>query len=85
VLPQVGVGLGIVYRSEMFASIDNSVRLPGFTRADAAVFYTLNEHVRVQGNVENIFDRKYYANADNNTNISPGAPLTVRVGVNATF
>jgi catecholate siderophore receptor len=85
VLPQVGLGLGIVYRSDMFASIDNTVRLPGFTRADAAAYYTLNEHVRLQANVENIFDRKYYVNADNNTNISPGAPLTVRVGVNATF
>jgi len=85
VLPQLGVGLGIVYRSDMFASIDDTVRLPGFTRADAAIYYTLNEHVRLQGNVENIFDHKYYVNADNNTNISPGAPLTVRVGVNATF
>jgi catecholate siderophore receptor len=85
IVPQFGVGLGLVYRSDMFASIDNTVRLPGYTRADAAVYYTVNDHIRVQGNIENLFDRKYYVNADNNTNISPGAPFTVRVGVNATF
>jgi catecholate siderophore receptor len=85
IVPQFGVGLGIVYRSDMFASIDNTVRLPGYTRADAAVYYTVNDHIRVQGNIENLFDHEYYVNADNNTNISPGAPFTVRVGVNATF
>jgi catecholate siderophore receptor len=83
--PQFGVGLGIVYRSDMFASIDNTVRLPGYARADAALYYTVNDHIRVQGNIENLFNRQYYVNADNNTNISPGAPFTVRIGVNATF
>jgi catecholate siderophore receptor len=69
----------------MFAAIDDTVRLPGYTRADAAVYYTVNDHVRVQANVENVFDRKYYVNADNNNNISPGAPLGFHVGVNAAF
>ena len=85
IMPQLGVGVGLIYRSDMFAAIDDAVRLPGYTRADAAVYYTVNDHVRVQANVENVFDRKYYVNADNNNNISPGAPLGFHVGVNAAF
>ena len=59
--------------------------LPGYTRADAAAMFSLTERVRVQANVENVFDKKYYINADSNTNISPGFPRTLRVGLTATF
>ena len=55
------------------------------TRADAAVFFSLTERIRIQGNVENLFNRTYYTNADSNTNISPGFPRAVRVGIIARF
>jgi catecholate siderophore receptor len=80
-----GVGLGIVYQTEMFAAADNSVTLPDFTRVDAAVFYSLNDRFRIQLNVENLLDEAYYPNAHNNNNITPGSPLAVRAGVTATF
>jgi len=83
--PRVMAGLGIVNRTDMFAAIDNTVMLPGFTRADAAAFVTLSPQLRLQINVENVFDRQYYVNADSNTNISPGAPRAVRVGLTAAF
>lgn len=82
---KLGAGLGIVNRSDMFAAIDNTVVLPGYTRADAAVFYSFNERWRLQANVENLTGKKYYLNADNNTNISPGSPRAVRVGLIARF
>lgn len=85
IVSRVGVGLGIIHRSAMFATIDNSVTLPGYTRADAAVFYSLTEKVRLQANVENLFDKKYFINADSNTNISPGSPRAIRVGLTARF
>jgi len=74
-----------VNRTDMFAAIDNTVTLPGFTRADAAAFVTLSRQLRLQINVENVFDTQYYLNADSNTNISPGAPRAVRVGLTAAF
>lgn len=80
-----GVGLGIVYQTEMFAASDNLVTLPEFTRVDAAVFYSLNDRIRMQLNVENLFDEEYYPNAHNNNNITPGSPLAVRAGVTASF
>jgi catecholate siderophore receptor len=74
IMKRLGAGLGILNRSDMFAAIDNTVVLPGYTRADAAVYYSLTERTRLQLNVQNLFDRRYYLNADNNTNISPGSP-----------
>lgn len=82
---KLGAGLGIVNRSEMFAAIDNTVVLPDYTRADGAVFYSFNERWRLQANIENLFNKKYYLNADNNSNISPGSPRAVRLGLIARF
>ena len=83
--PQFAVGLGVIYRSDMFAAVDNTVTVPGYARADAAVYYTLNPRWHLQVNVENLLNRKYYVNADSNTNISPGSPLAVRVMLRAAF
>ena len=69
----------------MYAAIDNTVVVPSYTRADAAVFYSLTERLRLQVNVENLLDRRYYVNADSNTNISPGFPRAVRIGLTARF
>jgi catecholate siderophore receptor len=84
-LSRLSAGLGILNRSAMFAGIDNTVTLPGYVRADAAVFYSVTEKVRFQANIENVLDRRYYINADGNNNISPGFPRAVRVGMIARF
>jgi catecholate siderophore receptor len=84
-VPRWAVGLGVIHRSDMFAAVDNTVVLPGHTRADAAVFFSVTERWRLQANVENLFDTKYYLNADGNNNISPGSPRALRVGLTARF
>lgn len=82
---RLGAGLGIISRSDMFVAVDNTVVVPGYTRADAAVFYSFGEHWRLQGNVENLFNTRYFINADSNTNISPGSSTALRVGLTAKF
>ncbi len=82
---QWGVGLGSIYRSKIFAATDNLVTLPGFLRFDAAVYYKPTKNIQLQVNVENLFDKKYYANADNNTNITPGSPIAANAGITVTF
>ncbi len=82
---RLGAGLGIISRSDMFVAVDNAVVVPGYTRADAAVFYSLGEHWRLQGNIENLFNTRYFINADSNTNISPGSSTALRVGLTARF
>jgi catecholate siderophore receptor len=83
--PAWGMGLGVVYQTEMYAAADNAVTLADFTRVDAAVFYTPNDRLRVQLNVENLLDEQYYPNAHNNNNISPGSPLAIRAAVTMNF
>src|SRR6266498_524488 len=80
-----GAGVGIVNRSDMYAAIDNKVILPGYTRVDAALYYTINEKLALQANLENLVNRKYFVNADGNDNISPGSPRAIRVGFTWTF
>ncbi len=82
---RLSVGFGVVHRTDMFAAIDNTVVLPGYTRADAAVFYSIGEHWRIQANFQNLFDTQYYVNADNNNNISPGSTRVIRMGLTARF
>jgi catecholate siderophore receptor len=77
-LPRFGAGLGVIYRSDMYANISDTVTLPGYTRVDAAAYYTINDRLSLQLNVENLFDKKYFINADSNTNITPGSP---RIGL----
>jgi len=85
IVSRLGAGLGILQRSDMFAAVDNTVVLPGYVRADAAMYFSISEKVRLQGNVENVFDKKYYVNADSNNNISPGSSRAVRIGLSARF
>jgi catecholate siderophore receptor len=80
-----GVGLGVIYQTEMFAASDNLVTLPGFTRVDAGVYYAPNARLHMQLNVENLLDERYYPNANSNNNITPGSPLAVRAGVTMSF
>jgi catecholate siderophore receptor len=69
----------------MFAAIDNTVTLPGFTEVEAAAYLNLTHDLRLQLNVDNLFDTRYFANADSNTNISPGSPRAARLGIVAKF
>ncbi len=82
---RIGAGLGVIRQTGMFAAIDNTVRLPGFTRIDAALSYSLTKAMSLQANVENLFDRTYYATAHSNNNILPGSPRAMRVSLTVRF
>ena len=38
--------------------------------------------MRLQANVENLLDTRYYSTANSNNNITPGSPRAIRVGLN---
>ncbi|MBP0118652.1 MAG: TonB-dependent siderophore receptor, partial [Candidatus Nitrotoga sp.] len=80
-----GAGLGIITRGPMYAAIDNKTQLPGFARVDAAVYAKINKDVKVQLNIENLFDTQYYASSHNNNNIMPGSPIAIRLSVTSNF
>ncbi len=78
-------GLGIISQSSQFADARNSVKLKGFTRFDAALYYKINPAQRVQLNVENIFDRGYAQTAHSANNILPGSPRAFRASLVTDF
>lgn len=80
-----GLGVGVIHQTRMFASISNTVTLPGFTRVDAAAFVRLTDNVRAQVNIENLFDKRYFSTSHGDNNILPGAPRAVRVSLTADF
>ena len=82
---KLGLGAGVTHQSSMFASADNAVLLPGYTRIDAAVYYDLTDTLRIQANIENLTDEEYFPDAHNNNNISTGEPLNARFTVSGRF
>jgi catecholate siderophore receptor len=79
--PRFSVGVGFINQSHSFATSDNTVRLPSYSRFDMGLFYNISENARAQVNIENLFDRRYIVTAHNNNNILPGAPRTVRAQI----
>jgi catecholate siderophore receptor len=80
-----GVGAGAIYRDAIFASTDHAVKVPGFVRFDAALFWRLSAKLRLQFNVENVFNRDYHASAHSNSNIMPGSPRALRISATTRF
>lgn len=81
----VAAGFGIIHKTSFFAALDNTVETPGYTRVDAALYWTISENWDAQLNIENLFNTDYFVSAHNNNNIMPGAPTSVYVSVGAKF
>ena len=83
------LGAGVIHQTDSFASSDDTVLLPGWTRVDAGIFgkYRFSDGTLVnwQINIENLFDTRYYATADGNNNISPGSPRAIRGAMRVNF
>jgi len=81
-----GTGLGLIYQDESFTSFNNTVTLPAFWRVDAGIYYAFADHrTRLQFNIENIFNKRYYPTVDGDNNISPGAPRNARLTLSLAF
>jgi catecholate siderophore receptor len=83
--PRAAAAIGILHRTDMYAAVDDTVTLPGYVRVDAAAYVMLRRTLRLQANLENVFDKRYHVNADGNTNISPGSPRSVRLALTTGF
>ncbi len=55
--PMWSAALGVIYFGDSFATNDDTVRLPGFVRFDAAVYARIDETWSAQLNIENIFNK----------------------------
>ncbi|MDQ2822570.1 MAG: TonB-dependent siderophore receptor [Pseudomonadota bacterium] len=77
-------GVGVLLNSDQFALSDNTVRLPGYGRVDAALTYR-QKQFDVRFKVNNIGDARFYESAINNVQIQPGAPRSASVIVSTRF
>ena len=85
ITPSFGFGVGVIHRGSFYASVDNAVTVPGFTRFDGALYWNASEEIQLQLNIENLLDKKYFASAHSNQNISPGAPRGATLTARFTF
>ena len=76
---RLAFGLGATYQDSFFVLEDNSVDVPSFFRIDAAAFYAVSDSLKLQLNVENLFDEDYFPDAHSNTNITTGRPVNARL------
>ena len=83
--PRFALGLGVLHQSGQFATISNAVRLPAYTRIDAAAYFDVSETFALQLNVENVTDANYYASAHTDNNIQPGDPINVKLTARLKF
>jgi catecholate siderophore receptor len=79
-----GAGGGVIAQSSTFTSFTNQVELPAFARLDALVYRRIRGY-RIAVNVDNLLNARYYATANGDNNISPGAPRNVQLSFSATF
>jgi catecholate siderophore receptor len=77
--PRWAAAAGIVYREDIFASTDNLVSVPAYTRVDGALFWDVSSKLRLQVNAENLLNESYWVSAHSNNNITPGSPRAARV------
>ncbi len=82
---KLGLGIGLTYQDESFINNSNSASLPSYTRIDAVAYYDVSETLRVQLNIENLTDQRYYPNSHSTHQASVGAPLNARLTVTGRF
>ena len=72
----LGFGTGAFFVGNREGDLDNSFKLPGYTRVDAAVYYTRG-HLKAALNFKNMLDVKYFDASSGRASIAPGAPFTI--------
>ena len=85
VTKELGVGLGVIARTKSYASISNAVKLPGYARLDAALFYRLPNGIEAQLNAGVSLARIPSRGGSGGNNIAPGAPRTVKATLGYRF
>jgi len=81
----LGLGVGVKYVDDRNGQTEAvTYNMDQYTVVDLLGFYQLNEHVRLNLDVKNLFNKEYDEGAFN-TYAYPGAPRTVQAGVSYTF
>ncbi|KIQ31004.1 TonB-dependent siderophore receptor [Pseudomonas viridiflava] len=78
----LGLGAGGRYVDQRAGQTANTAfSMDSYTVFDLLAFYKVNEHVKLNLDVKNVFDKEYEEGAFGNVYAYPGAPRTVQVGI----
>ncbi|MGM3388251.1 TonB-dependent siderophore receptor [Stutzerimonas stutzeri] len=81
-LAGLGLGVGVKYVGDRRGSSSNSAfDMDAYTTVDLLAYYPLTERVRLNLNLNNLFDEQYDERAWGNIWAYPGAPRTLQAGV----
>lgn len=89
-----GVGGGVTYVGERLGQARTQAEantntpefnLPAYTTAKLVGYWRLNTSVRLTLDVDNLFDETYYTSSYSRVWVTPGAPRTITVGMQAKF
>jgi iron complex outermembrane recepter protein len=80
----VGLGGGVTHVGERFGDTGEP-RLPGYTVAKLTAYWSATPQLRLSLDIDNLFDRTYYASAYNRVWITPGSPRSAVAGVQYKF
>jgi iron complex outermembrane receptor protein len=84
-LRQCGAGWGVFHTGAVFGNVQNLYRVPGYTTVDGQLTYQLRERTRIQFNVKNLFNERYYVAGSNLLGIFPGAPRSYAISLTTGF
>jgi catecholate siderophore receptor len=80
------IGGGVRYMDEVFVNAANTIRVPAYSLVDAMVEYDVNTHLSLRLNVNNVTDRNYIKNVNNNGGrFNPGLPRAATITSNVRF
>lgn len=89
-----GIGGGVTYVGERLGQARTQAEadagtpefnLPAYTTAKLVGYWRLNPSVRLTMDVDNLFDETYYTSSYSRVWVTPGAPRTITVGMQAKF
>ena len=80
---QFSLGLGYISKGDTVGK--GSTKLPSYDRLDVSAYYTVNEYVRLQLNVENVTDELYFPYSYGSGQVTVGAPVHATLRLSGRF
>lgn len=80
-----GFGAGATYVGKRSGNSLDSFELPSYTTVRTMAYWKPNKTLRFSLDIENLFDKTYYASSYDVYWITPGAPRTMTLGMQAKF
>ncbi len=80
---QFSLGLGYISKGDTVGK--GSTKLPSYNRLDVSAYYTVNEYMRLQLNVENATDELYFPHSYGSGQVTVGAPVHATLRLSGRF